>query len=104
MSHNQEGRIKDVFEDNLEEELRKISDLLEDYNFISMVSKILKNNFFSPSIGHRIPRDSFPFKPKQSIHQPTHREFSLQLKFLFKRGNQVLLHRCKLQEYKTQRG
>ncbi len=38
MSHFQEGKIKDVFEDNLEEELRKISDLVEEYNFISMVS------------------------------------------------------------------
>jgi|APCry1669189241_1035207.scaffolds.fasta_scaffold372916_1 hypothetical protein len=37
MSHNQEGRIKDVFEDNLEEELRRISELIEEYNFISMV-------------------------------------------------------------------
>jgi hypothetical protein len=37
MSYNQEGRIRDVFEDNLEDELRKISDLLDEYNFISMV-------------------------------------------------------------------
>jgi hypothetical protein len=41
MSHFQEGKIKDVFEDNLEEELRKISDLVEEYNFISMVLIIL---------------------------------------------------------------
>ncbi len=39
MSHNyQEGRIKDVYEDNLEQELRKISYLLEEYNFVSMVN------------------------------------------------------------------
>ena len=41
MSHLQEGKIKDVFEDNLEEELRQISDLVEEYNFISMVLIIL---------------------------------------------------------------
>lgn len=37
MSHNCEGKIKDVYEDNMEEELRKISQLLDEYNFISMV-------------------------------------------------------------------
>ena len=36
MSHY-EGKIKDVYSDNLEEELRKISHLVEEYNFISMV-------------------------------------------------------------------
>jgi hypothetical protein len=38
MSHNTEGKIKDVYEYNMEEELRKISLLLDEYNFISMVN------------------------------------------------------------------
>jgi hypothetical protein len=37
MSYSHDGKIKDVFEENLEEELRKISELLEEYNYISMV-------------------------------------------------------------------
>jgi hypothetical protein len=40
MSHNQDGKIKDVWEDNMIDEIRKISELIEDYNYISMV----KNN------------------------------------------------------------
>ena len=41
MSYNQEGRIKDVWEENMIDELRKISELVEDYNYVSMV---LTNN------------------------------------------------------------
>ena len=37
MSNNHEGKIKDVYEENLEDELRKISELVEEYNYISMV-------------------------------------------------------------------
>jgi hypothetical protein len=32
-----DGKIKDVFEDNMIEELRKISELIEDYPYVSMV-------------------------------------------------------------------
>jgi hypothetical protein len=38
MSHNQEGKIKDVFEDNLIDELRKISELIDEYPYVSMVN------------------------------------------------------------------
>jgi hypothetical protein len=37
MAINHEGKIKDVFEENLDDELRKISELVEEYNYISMV-------------------------------------------------------------------
>jgi hypothetical protein len=37
MSHNQDGKIKDVWEENMIDEMRKISELIEDYNYISMV-------------------------------------------------------------------
>ena len=40
MSHNQEGKIKDVWEENMVDELRKISDIVEEYNYVSMVSII----------------------------------------------------------------
>jgi hypothetical protein len=40
MSHNYEGKIIDVYEDNLEEELKRISYLVEEYNFVSMVIKL----------------------------------------------------------------
>lgn len=35
--NSQEGKIKDVYEENMEDELRKISELIEQYKFISMV-------------------------------------------------------------------
>jgi hypothetical protein len=37
MSNTQDGKIKDVYEDNLADELRKISELVEEYSYISMV-------------------------------------------------------------------
>lgn len=37
---NSEGKIKDVYEENIVDEMRKISELIEDYNFISMVNTI----------------------------------------------------------------
>lgn len=37
MSNNHDGKIKDVYEENLYDELRKISELVEEYNYISMV-------------------------------------------------------------------
>ena len=37
MSNNQDGKIKDVWEENLIDELRKISELIEEYNYVSMV-------------------------------------------------------------------
>ena len=37
MSQNQDGKIKDVFSDNMETELKNISELIESYNFVSMV-------------------------------------------------------------------
>ncbi len=37
MSQSQDGKIKDVFSDNMEVELKKISELIETYNFVSMV-------------------------------------------------------------------
>jgi hypothetical protein len=41
MSYSVDGKIKDVFEDNMIEELRKISELIEDYPYISMVKTFL---------------------------------------------------------------
>lgn len=38
MSYFQEGKIKDVYQENLIEELKKISELIEKYNFVSMVN------------------------------------------------------------------
>jgi hypothetical protein len=40
MSHNQEGKIKDVWEENMIDELRKISEIVEEYNYVSMVTSI----------------------------------------------------------------
>jgi hypothetical protein len=39
--HFQEGKIKDVYDENMKEELLKISDLVEEYNWIAMVIIIL---------------------------------------------------------------
>ena len=33
-----EGRIKDVYEDGIVDEFRKISELVEEFNYISMVN------------------------------------------------------------------
>jgi hypothetical protein len=41
MSNNQDGKIKDVWEENLIDELRKISELIEEYNYVSMVTTYL---------------------------------------------------------------
>ncbi len=37
MAHSLEGKIKDVYQENLFDELRKISELVEKYNYIAMV-------------------------------------------------------------------
>lgn len=37
MTHSQHGKIKDVYEENLQDELRKISELIDEYQIISMV-------------------------------------------------------------------
>lgn len=37
MSQHIDGKIKDVYQENLVDELRKISELVETYNYISMV-------------------------------------------------------------------
>lgn len=37
MSHSNEGKIIDVYQENMADELRKISELVEKYNYISMV-------------------------------------------------------------------
>lgn len=39
MSHFFHGKIKDVYQENLVEELRKISELVQKYNYIAMVNK-----------------------------------------------------------------
>jgi hypothetical protein len=41
MSYCVDGKIKDVFEDNMIDELRKISELVDDYPYVSMVIKNL---------------------------------------------------------------
>jgi len=38
MASFQEGKIKDVYQENMVEELRKISELIEKYNYVSMVN------------------------------------------------------------------
>jgi len=38
MSHRNSNKIIDVYNENMIEELRKISDLVEEYNYIAMVS------------------------------------------------------------------
>ena len=43
-----EGRIKDVYEENIVDEFRKISELIEEFNYVSMVK-------FYLSSGHRVP-------------------------------------------------
>jgi len=40
MAHSLEGKIKDVYQENLVDELRKISELVEKYNHIAMVNII----------------------------------------------------------------
>jgi hypothetical protein len=37
MSYFTQRRIIDVYNDNMTDELRKISDLIDDYNYIGMV-------------------------------------------------------------------
>ncbi len=37
MTQMPEGKIKEVFKHNLDEELKNISELIEQYNYISMV-------------------------------------------------------------------
>jgi hypothetical protein len=37
MSEYQQGKIKDINEENLIDETRRISELLEEFNFVSMV-------------------------------------------------------------------
>lgn len=64
MTYYQDGKIKDVNAENLTDELRVISDLLEDYNFISMVRIMAK--FF---IGYRVPWYSIPTESKFPIHE-----------------------------------
>lgn len=44
------GKIKDVFADDLEQEMNKISELIDDYDVISMVNHSL-------TLGYRVPRD-----------------------------------------------
>jgi|LauGreDrversion4_2_1035121.scaffolds.fasta_scaffold153691_3 hypothetical protein len=41
MSLNQNGKIKDVFNENVETELKKISELIDTYNYVSMVRNFL---------------------------------------------------------------
>jgi hypothetical protein len=52
MSFNQEGKIKDVWEENMIDELRKISELIEHYNYVSMV--------YMYNLGYRVSRHSLP--------------------------------------------
>lgn len=44
MAHSLEGKIKDVYQENMVDELRKISELVEKYNYIAMVNKILSSS------------------------------------------------------------
>lgn len=62
MSYYQNGKIKDVNAENLIDELRIISNLLDDYNYIAMV----KSNYFT--IGYGIPWNCISFKPKFPIY------------------------------------
>jgi hypothetical protein len=66
MSYNytqhQEGKIKDVFEDNMIDELRKISELIDEYPYISMVKKII---IF---LGYGIPWYSLSFEPELKLY------------------------------------
>ena len=50
MSHSQDGKIKDVWEENMVDELRKISELIEDYNYVSMVIYIIIQDTEFPGI------------------------------------------------------
>ena len=72
MSYSLEGKIKDVYQENLADELRKISELIEKYNYVAMVYFILYRkklfNFLKLKLlGYRIPWNSLPFKCKYSI-------------------------------------
>jgi hypothetical protein len=42
MTQNHDGKIKDVYEENIEDEIRNISYLIDEYNFVSMVKSIIK--------------------------------------------------------------
>jgi hypothetical protein len=45
-----EGRIKEVYEEGIVDEFRKISELVEEFNYVSMVNKRL-------ILGYRVSRD-----------------------------------------------
>jgi hypothetical protein len=62
MSYDKEGKIIDVYEENLLDEIRKISELIEDYPFISMVKYIFKYS------GYRISRNNLPSQSKFNLH------------------------------------
>lgn len=50
MSINQEGRIKDVYEENLIEEIRKMAELIEEFPNISMVIFLFNVNRIQNSL------------------------------------------------------
>ena len=62
MSQSNEGKIKDVYSDNFESELRKISSLIDEYNFVSMV-------IINVNLGYGIPWNSLPSEYKQPLHK-----------------------------------
>jgi hypothetical protein len=47
---NNDGKIIDVYEENLNEEIKKISELIDDYNYVSMVIKIIKARILSSQV------------------------------------------------------
>lgn len=55
-----EGKIKEVFKHNLNEELKHISELIEQYNYVSMVN-------LNIILGYRVSRNSLPYQPNKPI-------------------------------------